>query len=269
MLSQTPGRHALLRLAGTLSAIAGLLCAFSFTTRAAEICTTTETVLTAGDEKNVSFIIADNQDGKPLSGTLIQIEGTTRGTVTDDKGFAEIEAAPGSTMQITLVGYDTKEVHVSEDNEPIRYILMMERSEAPDREQTATPDNDEDTVLVAEQMPTFQGGDLNTFRNWVQEGLRYPQGALDAGIQGRVVLTFVVEKDGSIGEVHTLMSPDEQLSGEAVRVVRSASGLWTPGEQRGEKVRLKYTIPIDFRLDATEAPAGEPQPATPATGTIG
>ena len=389
MLSQTPGRHALLRLAGTLPTIAGLLCAFSFTTRAAEIRTTSETVQTAGDEKNVSFIIADNQDGKPLSDTLIKIEGTSRGTVTDEKGFAEIEAAPGSTMQITLVGYDTKEVRVSEDNEPIRYILMMERSEAPDREQAATPDNDEDTVLVAEQMPTFQGGDLNTFRNWVQEGLRYPQGALDAGIQGRVVitfvvgkegsvtdveilqspdtrlsdevirrlrespkwtpardqgklvrikyvipidfrlpskpeqtadataatgdepflvveqmptfqggdlntfrnwvlthlrypqeaakqgiqgrvvLTFVVEKDGSIGEVHTLMSPDEQLSGEAVRVVRSASGLWTPGEQRGEKVRLKYTIPIDFRLDATEAPAGEPQPATPATGTIG
>lgn len=60
MLSQTPGRHALLRLAGTLPTIAGLLCAFSFTTRAAEIRTTSETVQTAGDEKNVSFIIADN-----------------------------------------------------------------------------------------------------------------------------------------------------------------------------------------------------------------
>ena len=387
MLSQTPGRHALLRLAGTLPAIAGLLCAFSFTTRAAEIRTTTETVRAAGDETNVSFFIADNQDGKPLSGTLIQIEGTSRGTVTDDKGYAEIEAAPGSTIQISLVGYDTKEICVSEENEPIRYILMMERSEAPDRKQAATPDNDEDTVLVAEQMPTFQGGDLNTFRNWVQEGLRYPKGAFDAGIQGRVVitfvvgkegsvtdveilqspdtrlseevirrlrespkwtpardrgklvrikyvipidfrlpqkpeqtaaaatgdepfliaeqmptfqggdlntfrnwvmthlrypqeaakqgiqgrvvLTFVVEKDGSIGEVCILMSPDEQLAGEAVRVVQSASGLWTPGEQRGEKVRLKYTIPIDFRLDGTKVPAQEPQPATPATETNG
>lgn len=387
MLSQTPGRHALLRLAGTLPAIAGLLCAFSFTTRAAEIRTTSETVQTAGDEKNVSFIIADNQDGKPLSGTLIQIEGTSRGTVTDEKGYAEIEAAPGTTMQITLVGYDTKEVHVSENNEPVRYVIMLERSEAPNGEQAATPDNDEDTVLVAEQMPTFQGGDLNTFRNWVQEGLRYPQGALDAGIQGRVVitfvvdkegavtdveilqspnarlsdevirrlrespkwtpardqgklvrikyvipidfrlpskpeqtaeaaaddepflvveqmptfqggdlntfrnwvlthlrypqeavqkriqgrvvLTFVVERDGSIGEVHILMSPDKQLTEEAVRVVKSASGLWTPGEQRGKKVRLKYTIPIDFRLDGAKDPAQESQPATPATETIG
>lgn len=386
MLSQTPGRHALLRLAGTIPAIAGLLCAFSFTTRAAEIRTTSETVQTVGDEKNVSFIIADNQDGKPLSGTLIQIEGTSRGTVTDEKGYAEIEAAPGSTMQITLAGYDTKEVRVSEDNEPVRHVIMLERSEAPNGEQAATPDNDEDTVLVAEQMPTFQGGDLNTFRNWVQEGIRYPQGALDAGIQGRVVitfvvdkegavtdveilqspdarlsdevirrlrespkwtpardqgklvrikyvipidfrlpskpeqtaaaasgdepflvveqmptfqggdlntfrnwvlthlrypqeavqkriqgrvvLTFVVEKDGSIGEIRDIMSPDKQLSEEAIRVVRSASGLWTPGEQRGEKVRLKYTIPIDFRLDSTEAPAGKPQPATPATETI-
>lgn len=269
MLSQTPGRHALLRLAGTLPAIAGLLCAFSFTTRAAEIRTTTETVRAAGDETNVSFFIADNQDGKPLSGTLIQIEGTSRGTVTDDKGYAEIEAAPGSTIQISLVGYDTKEVCVSEENEPIRYILMMERSETPDRKQAATPDNDEDTVLVAEQMPTFQGGDLNTFRNWVMTHLRYPQEAAKQGIQGRVVLTFVVEKDGSIGEVCVLMSPYEQLAGEAVRVVQSASGLWTPGEQRGEKVRLKYTIPIDFRLDGTKVPAQEPQPATPATETNG
>ena len=391
MLSQTPGRHALLRLAGTLPAIAGLLCAFSFTTRAAEIRTTTETVQAADDEKNVSFYIADNQDGKPLSGTLIRIEGTSRGTVTDETGYAEIEAAPGSTIQISHIGYETREVRVSEDNEPIRYLLMMERSEAPGREQAATPDNDDDTVLVAEQMPTFQGGDLNTFRNWVQEGLRYPQGALDAGIQGRVVitfvvgkegsitdikilqspdtrlsdevirrlrespkwtpardqgklvrikyvipidfrlsqkpeqaaattaaaatndepylvveqmptfqggdlntfrnwvlthlrypqeaakqgtqgrvvLTFVVEKDGSIGEVCVLMSPDEQLAGEAVRVVQSASGLWTPGEQRGEKVRLKYAIPIDFRLNATKTPTGEPETATPATDAIG
>lgn len=269
MLSQTPGRHALLRLAGTLPAIAGLLCAFSFTTRAAEIRTTTETVQTAGNGKNVSFYIADNQDGKPLSGTLIRIEGISRGTVTDETGYAEIEAAPGSTIQISHIGYETREVRVSEDNEPIRYLLMMERSEAPGREQAATPDNDDDTVLVAEQMPTFQGGDLNTFRNWVMAHLRYPQEAAKQGTQGRVVLTFVVEKDGSIGEVCVLMSPDEQLAGEAVRVVQSASGLWTPGEQRGEKVRLKYAIPIDFRLNATKTPTGEPETATPATDAIG
>ena len=247
MLSQTPGRHALLRLAGTLPAIAGLLCAFSFTTRAAEIRTTTETVQAADDEKNVSFYIADNQDGKPLSGSLIRIEGTSRGTVTDETGYAEIEAAPGSTIQISHIGYETREVRVSEDNEPIRYLLMMERSEAPGREQAATPDNDDNTVLVAEQMPTFQGGDLNTFRNWVQQNVRFPQIALENGIQGRVVVTFVIEKDGRLTNIEVLQTPDRSLSDEAVRVL-SKSPKWSPGKQRNQPVRVKYTLPVDFRV---------------------
>ena len=155
----------------------------------------------------------------------------------------------------------------------IKYVIPIDFRLPQKPEQaaatTAAAATNDEPYLVVEQMPTFQGGDLNTFRNWVLTHLRYPQEAAKQGIQGRVVLTFVVEKDGSIGEVCVLMSPDEQLAGEAVRVVQSASGLWTPGEQRGEKVRLKYAIPIDFRLNAMKTPTGEPETATPATDAIG
>ena len=82
-------------------------------------------------------------------------------------------------------------------------------------------------------MPTFQGGDLNTFRNWVQEGLRYPQGALDAGIQGRVVITFVVGKEGSVTDVEILQSPDTRLSAARVPEMDARQG---PGEARTDQV---------------------------------
>lgn len=101
--------------------------------------------------------------------------------------------------------------------------------------------------LIAETMPSFQGGDLNTFRAWVQQNVRFPQIALENGIQGRVVLSFVIEKDGRLTNIQVLQTPDRSLSEEAVRVL-SKSPKWTPGKQRNQVVRVKYTLPVDFRV---------------------
>ena len=66
-------------------------------------------------------------------------------------------------------------------------------------------------------------------------------------IQGRVIVSFIVEKDGSVSNILVLQSPDKLLADEARRVIASSpAGAWTPGEQRGEKVRVKYTLPVDF-----------------------
>lgn len=107
---------------------------------------------------------------------------------------------------------------------------------------------EERPLLIAERMPLFQGGDLVKFREWIQTRLHYPAEARKQGIQGRVVLTFVVERDGSISETSVLQSQHRLLSEEALRIVKSSSGLWTPAEQKGSKVRLKYTLPVDFRI---------------------
>lgn len=107
--------------------------------------------------------------------------------------------------------------------------------------------DEEPPFLVAETMPSFQGGDLNAFRNWVQSKVRYPAIAQENGISGRVVLTFVIEKDGRLTNIQVLQTPDRSLSEEAVRVLQQ-SPKWSPGKQRNQPVRVKYTLPVDFRI---------------------
>lgn len=106
----------------------------------------------------------------------------------------------------------------------------------------------EDVLDRAERMPTFMGGDLMTFRNWVFERLRYPQTALETEIQGRVIMQFVIEKDGTLSNITILQSPDKLLSEEAVRVV-SQSPQWSPAFMGTSPVRLRYTLPVDFRIN--------------------
>ena len=109
-------------------------------------------------------------------------------------------------------------------------------------------DVEEDSPFVkVEQMPSFQGGDLMTFRNWVQSRVRYPQIAQENGISGRVLLSFIIEKDGSLTNIQVLQSPDSSLSYEATRVLKQ-SPKWKPGKQRNQTVRVKYTLPVDFRI---------------------
>ena len=106
---------------------------------------------------------------------------------------------------------------------------------------------DDQPFVKVEQMPSFMGGDLMTFRNWVQSKVRYPQIAQENGISGQVLLTFVVERDGTLTNIQVLMTPDSSLSDEAVRVLKT-SPKWTPGKQRNQAVRVKYTLPVVFRI---------------------
>ena len=106
----------------------------------------------------------------------------------------------------------------------------------------------DDTIFItAETMPSFQDGDLNTFRAWVQQNVKFPQVALENRIQGRVVLSFVIDKDGRLTNIEVLQSPDRSLSEEAIRVLNK-SPKWSPGKQRNQAVRVKYTLPVDFRV---------------------
>ncbi len=106
---------------------------------------------------------------------------------------------------------------------------------------------DDQPFVKVEQMPSFMGGDLMTFRNWVQSKVRFPQIAQENGISGRVLLMFVIERDGSLTNIQVLQTPDSSLSDEAIRVLKT-SPKWTPGKQRNQSVRVKYTLPIDFRI---------------------
>ena len=106
---------------------------------------------------------------------------------------------------------------------------------------------EEEIFVTAEEMPTFQGGDLSKFRNWVQSHVKYPQIALENGIQGNVVIKFVVEKDGKLSNIQVLQSPDKTLSDAAVQVLQK-SPKWKPGKQRNKPVRVTYTLPVSFKI---------------------
>ena len=106
----------------------------------------------------------------------------------------------------------------------------------------------EEAFIKCEKMPTFQGGDLNGYRNWFQSQLQYPQEAKEKGIMGRVIFSFVVEKDGSVSEFKVLNTPDKLLSAEVERVFK-LTPKWEPGKQNGKEVRVKYTVPIYFAIN--------------------
>jgi len=103
----------------------------------------------------------------------------------------------------------------------------------------------EDKIFdVVEQQPTFKEGDV---RAWLGRNMQYPPVAAENGIQGRVVVGFVVERDGSISHVQVLRGVDPSLDKEAVRVVKSMPK-WNPGMQNGSPVRVKYNVPVQFKL---------------------
>ena len=109
------------------------------------------------------------------------------------------------------------------------------------------PKEEENKVFdVVEQMPSFPGG-MAALMAYLQKSIKYPPVAEENGIQGRVVCTFVVERDGSVTDVKVAKSVDPSLDKEAVRVV-SAMPKWIPGKQNGRSVRVKYTLPVTFRL---------------------
>lgn len=154
---------------------------------------------------------------------------------------------------LQVVTNDTKittEVDFAEFDENTEVIQQVEVGEETIE--------DDQPFLIAETMPLFpmqEGGnpgygDLNTFRAWVQKNIKYPAEAFRNGEQGRIVLSFVVEKDGSVSNIQILQTPGKAFSEETRRVV-AASPKWKPGEQRGEKVRVRYTLPVDFRITAT------------------
>ena len=99
---------------------------------------------------------------------------------------------------------------------------------------------------VVEEMPSFPGGN-GALMSYLNGNTKYPVVAQENGVQGKVIISFVVERDGSISDVKVARSVDPSLDREAQRVVKSMPK-WTPGKQNGQTVRVKYTVPVVFRL---------------------
>lgn len=107
------------------------------------------------------------------------------------------------------------------------------------------PEKDQ-VFTVVEQLPEFPGGD-KALMAYIRQNLKYPLTGENC-VQGRVILSFIVEKDGSISDINVMRSPAEELTKEAIRLIESMPK-WKPGKQRGKEVRVRYVIPITFRLE--------------------
>ena len=114
---------------------------------------------------------------------------------------------------------------------------IVQAIDAHDNTSSAQPDTE----------PKFKGGDLTKFAYWVQEQIEYPKEAFSQGIGGKVVAEFFIEKDGSVTFSKILESPNEILSKEVERVIK-LSPKWEPAIQKGQKVRVKYAIPVAFAI---------------------
>lgn len=127
--------------------------------------------------------------------------------------------------------------------------------------------NSNELFVVVENQPEFPGG-FEALNKFINDSLRYPAVAKENGIQGRVITNFVVEKDGSVQEIQIVRGVDPALDKEAIRLIGSMPK-WTPGTQRGNKVRVRYTLPVVFRLSENNAKENRNEtPQTPVTEEI-
>ncbi|MBM6959579.1 energy transducer TonB [Bacteroides caecigallinarum] len=145
-------------------------------------------------------------------------------------------------IQIAENDADVEETTIksSEDDNTaveIKYIEPVVEEEEP---------VEEEIFMVVEQMPEFPGG-MAELMKFLSKNIKYPTIAQENGIQGRVIVQFVVNQDGSIVDPVVMRSVDPYLDKEALRVI-SSMPKWKPGMQRGKAVRVKYTVPVTFRL---------------------
>jgi len=135
----------------------------------------------------------------------------------------------------------TIEINTEDDKNKIVDVIA-----APVAASVIAEEEEQVIFQVVETMPSFPGGDAELFK-FLSSGVKYPVIAQENGIQGRVICQFVVNKDGSIVDIEVVRSVDASLDKEAIRVIKSMPK-WSPGKQRGKSVRVKYTLPVNFKL---------------------
>ncbi len=146
-------------------------------------------------------------------------------------------------------------IEVVEEEVETKFEINVEDDQTQRQVQTYVPppppqpkqeEVEEEIFVVVEQFPEYPGGQAAMMK-FLNDNIRYPVIAQENGIQGRVVCNFVVERDGSITDVQVVRGVDPSLDREAVRVIQQMPN-WTPGRQRGQAVRVRFTLPVQFRL---------------------
>ena len=200
------------------------------------------------DEKvSVNGTVLDGQNGKPLSGALVMLKGGGDEVKTDAEGRFSLRVAVGDVLVVSFAGKQTVEIAVTDENRnPV--IKLADKAVGSEKRtdesivKTARKVMSQDEV---DERPVFPGGDIGLMK-FISSNLKYPAEALSAGIEGRVIITFVVEPDGAVSNIQVKKNPSDLLSEEAVRVMKMLPK-WEPGKLDGKAVPVSYVVPVEFR----------------------
>ena len=216
------------------------------------------------NKKNVFFMIGLVV---ALGVTLLAFEWTTKPSKAESLGTIQTQEVEEEIIPITRE-QEVKPpppppppkvvevLNIVDDDVEIEDELEIEDTEADEETvidvapviETEEEEEEEEAQVffIVEDMPEFPGGEL-ALRKYIANAIKYPVIAQENGIQGKVYVTFVVDKDGGISDARIARGVDPSLDKEALRVV-NALPKWKPGKQRGKPVRVSYTVPINFVL---------------------
>ena len=245
-------------------------------------------IVKANEEKSVENLpeekvkvagkVVDEKNGLSVLGASVLVRGTTYGTLTDMDGNFSIVANEGDVLLFSFVGMQTQSVIVPKGGAKsivvsmkddvqnldevmvVGYAAYEDENEVVEAKSIKLPteekkENEEQVIFqVVEEMPSFPGG-MRECMMFLGRNIKYPVLAQKAKIEGRVIVQFVVDKDGSISDTKVVRSVSPELDAEALRVV-GLMPKWNPGKQRGKAVAVKYTMPIMFSIHKDE-PKGE------------
>ena len=195
-----------------------------------------------------------DEEGKPIIAATVLVANTTNGTLTDENGNFTLEVGSDQSIQVAYIGMSTVTMSVKDCLKKADQTIVLTESDTKKYVKVVasapqTVVSDDQTFSVVEQMPEYPGG-MRAGLEFMAHNLGYPTKAREAGKQGRVIVQFVVRKDGSLSDFKVLCPVDPWLDAEAIRVI-STMPKWKPGMQDGKPVSVKFTLPVTFMLEGT------------------
>ena len=197
-----------------------------------------------------------DEEGKPIIAATVLVANTTNGTLTDENGNFTLEVGSDQSIQVAYIGMSTVTMSVKDCLKKADQTIVLTESDTKKDVKVVAPapqavTSDDQTFSVVEQMPEYPGG-MRAGLEFMARNLRYPTKAREAGKQGRVIVQFVVRKDGSLSDFKVLCPVDPWLDAEAIRVI-STMPKWKPGMQDRKPVSVKFTLPVTFMLEGTNS----------------
>ncbi len=213
--------------------------------------------MSQGQQKVIEGKIYNTSSKAPIPGANIVIKGTTAGTVSDSQGNFRLEVSKGSTVVVSFVGYQSKQINIGEADRydvpleqkvyeivfPEKIETVKDQSKEKMKRETGVTVNSKEIFTVVEDMPEYQDGGMNGLESYIRNKTSaYVQ---KTGVKGEVHVEFKVDENGNVSNSKIVESANNKLDQEALKIVNEM-GVWKPGLQRGKPIVVKMIVPVKF-----------------------